>query len=965
MPHICFYFVYKGEADPLTFEALFCPSSWATGLCEDLIKQDKGERRYSTSQLAGWGRSIWDTRYKVRVSLNTASDFIAVTAPITHVRSLTSYSRAGLAWEYPANSTGLVLCSTGEYSERLYRCDGPNNSCTITNILLASRLSLGISCKHTGEYSERLYRCDGPNNSCAITNILLASRLSLGISCKPTGEYSERLYRCDGPNNSCAITNILLASRLSLGISCKPYRTPSDFTAVTAPITHVRSLTSYSRAGLAWEYPANRTGLVLCSTGIHLVVFNTCDKHRLSLLRHISDTTEVLHLSKKIKTITPFKRQINNELESALRGRLQTVYTETLVICAEACRPRQASMCGFTPHRIMYLTARSDNNADRDYINERKFSKRFNIPCNCRACVQTLQKELCLCTTHISLTKYSPVFSVSVVLKNVQYPPKPEQINRHEIADKVQLISTDVLGSDDVTQSLGKSVIRRLLPPPSAGRRPISTDLLTSQTRVVCRLKVPSRPTNVSCRRKTRDPVMRSLLAVNSDIINDRLTAASLGQQLYSTRHCYTGAVATHLAAFPTHQPVHLARIIGGLLWTVPRKCETRPLVAFIITDLYICKIHVIVDISGFRPFQQDSWEFYKTPLIKKSTKPASDLATKVVYLAACNPRLIIIVPSTRSKVNADHFLRHQNKQHGHTHCISNRTSSGTTFSHRLGTLPTGLAPKLNYGTDWAQIVSDNLHCQLEFLDFTHFSSDAVIPHPWRRGWKSRSITDKIATLLHPNWELATRPPSAGCAAADAPVPAAAPRRLHTYKRAISAINQSRTRASQLLLWLALFILNNVHPSPGNVHRPHCCYYSSYLTTMYNNNRNIKYIFYKKLEASDSGGAALSCHAAPRPPVTAIYSSTGAKYCFPLLAGYLLKANSALRLLGQQLQQQRGVGKESNWNTTTSPEPAGRGRDQSSISHGDCDGNALGRSESSFLTACLLLLLQYRDSTPI
>ncbi|KAG8246016.1 hypothetical protein J6590_049295 [Homalodisca vitripennis] len=28
--------------------ALFCPSSWVTGLCEDLIKQNKGESRYST-----------------------------------------------------------------------------------------------------------------------------------------------------------------------------------------------------------------------------------------------------------------------------------------------------------------------------------------------------------------------------------------------------------------------------------------------------------------------------------------------------------------------------------------------------------------------------------------------------------------------------------------------------------------------------------------------------------------------------------------------------------------------------------------------------------------------------------------------------------------------------------------------------------------------------------------------------
>ncbi|KAG8283495.1 hypothetical protein J6590_016762 [Homalodisca vitripennis] len=31
-----------------TLKPLFCPSSWATGLCEDLIKQNKGESRYST-----------------------------------------------------------------------------------------------------------------------------------------------------------------------------------------------------------------------------------------------------------------------------------------------------------------------------------------------------------------------------------------------------------------------------------------------------------------------------------------------------------------------------------------------------------------------------------------------------------------------------------------------------------------------------------------------------------------------------------------------------------------------------------------------------------------------------------------------------------------------------------------------------------------------------------------------------
>ncbi|KAG8274197.1 hypothetical protein J6590_004214 [Homalodisca vitripennis] len=37
------------EERPISFQALFCPPSWATGLCEDLIKQNKGESRYSTS----------------------------------------------------------------------------------------------------------------------------------------------------------------------------------------------------------------------------------------------------------------------------------------------------------------------------------------------------------------------------------------------------------------------------------------------------------------------------------------------------------------------------------------------------------------------------------------------------------------------------------------------------------------------------------------------------------------------------------------------------------------------------------------------------------------------------------------------------------------------------------------------------------------------------------------------------
>ncbi|KAG8272158.1 hypothetical protein J6590_047172 [Homalodisca vitripennis] len=35
----------------LPHSSLFCPPSWATGLCEDLIKQNKGESRYSTRSM--------------------------------------------------------------------------------------------------------------------------------------------------------------------------------------------------------------------------------------------------------------------------------------------------------------------------------------------------------------------------------------------------------------------------------------------------------------------------------------------------------------------------------------------------------------------------------------------------------------------------------------------------------------------------------------------------------------------------------------------------------------------------------------------------------------------------------------------------------------------------------------------------------------------------------------------------
>ncbi|KAG8310632.1 hypothetical protein J6590_060168 [Homalodisca vitripennis] len=39
------------QEKPISFYALFCPSLWATGLCEDLIKQNKGESRYSTRSM--------------------------------------------------------------------------------------------------------------------------------------------------------------------------------------------------------------------------------------------------------------------------------------------------------------------------------------------------------------------------------------------------------------------------------------------------------------------------------------------------------------------------------------------------------------------------------------------------------------------------------------------------------------------------------------------------------------------------------------------------------------------------------------------------------------------------------------------------------------------------------------------------------------------------------------------------
>ncbi|KAG8277500.1 hypothetical protein J6590_041667 [Homalodisca vitripennis] len=39
------------QLETTRFKTLFCPPSWATGLCEDLIKQNKGESRYSTRSM--------------------------------------------------------------------------------------------------------------------------------------------------------------------------------------------------------------------------------------------------------------------------------------------------------------------------------------------------------------------------------------------------------------------------------------------------------------------------------------------------------------------------------------------------------------------------------------------------------------------------------------------------------------------------------------------------------------------------------------------------------------------------------------------------------------------------------------------------------------------------------------------------------------------------------------------------
>ncbi|KAG8295394.1 hypothetical protein J6590_081504 [Homalodisca vitripennis] len=36
---------------PIPFYALFCPSSWTTGLCDDLIEQNEGESQYSTRSM--------------------------------------------------------------------------------------------------------------------------------------------------------------------------------------------------------------------------------------------------------------------------------------------------------------------------------------------------------------------------------------------------------------------------------------------------------------------------------------------------------------------------------------------------------------------------------------------------------------------------------------------------------------------------------------------------------------------------------------------------------------------------------------------------------------------------------------------------------------------------------------------------------------------------------------------------
>ncbi|KAG8336443.1 hypothetical protein J6590_044216 [Homalodisca vitripennis] len=49
------------------FNPLFCPSSWATGLCEDLIKQNKGESRYSTRSMRIRTRTISNSDSKSNI----------------------------------------------------------------------------------------------------------------------------------------------------------------------------------------------------------------------------------------------------------------------------------------------------------------------------------------------------------------------------------------------------------------------------------------------------------------------------------------------------------------------------------------------------------------------------------------------------------------------------------------------------------------------------------------------------------------------------------------------------------------------------------------------------------------------------------------------------------------------------------------------------------------------------------
>ncbi|KAG8294695.1 hypothetical protein J6590_097258 [Homalodisca vitripennis] len=79
---------------------IFCPSSWATGLCEDLIKQNKGESRYSTRSMVLIKRASVTDKIRTSDSKSNIFDRSAIGTPLDSMQNVNKLANLILEMSY-------------------------------------------------------------------------------------------------------------------------------------------------------------------------------------------------------------------------------------------------------------------------------------------------------------------------------------------------------------------------------------------------------------------------------------------------------------------------------------------------------------------------------------------------------------------------------------------------------------------------------------------------------------------------------------------------------------------------------------------------------------------------------------------------------------------------------------------------------------------------------------------------